>query len=188
MIWKLFTFHPSAYIMLIVTEGIMCETDTRIQISSNLTPQFRLYVFVCVRDSMRLCEWVYAREGVRACVRARARVCVCVCVCMCVYVREFVCWLVGILSRVNHKGLQHGYKQCSICLLFTLHASHQTKSYSKTTKSVLTQVYMKNIHKHQTQHFRRITPFGITPVKKKHKRLGHAGIVDHSVDLSIPDF
>ena len=47
---------------------------------------------------------------------------------------------------------------------------------------------MKNIHKHQTQHFRRITPFGITPVKKKHKRLGHAGIVDHSVDLSIPDF
>ena len=27
---------------------------------------------------------------------------------------------------------------------------------------------------------------GITPVKK-HIRLGHAGIVDHSVDLSIPD-
>ena len=44
------------------------------------------------------------------------------------------------------------------------------------------------MHKHRTQNFRRISPFGITPVKKKHKRLGHAGIVDHSVDLSIPDF
>ena len=49
---------------------------------------------------------------------------------------------------------------------------------------------MKNIHKSQTQNFRRIIPFGITPVKKKkkHIRLGHAGIVDHSVDLSIPEF
>ena len=31
----------------------------------------------------------------------------------------------------------------------------------------------------------------MTPVKKKKKkliRLGHAGVVDHSVDLSIPDF
>ena len=52
----------------------------------------------------------------------------------------------------------------------------------------MTQTYIKqNIHKHRTQHFRKISPFGITPVKK-HIRLGHAGIVDHSVDLSIPDF
>ena len=42
---------------------------------------------------------------------------------------------------------------------------------------------------HQTQNFRRIRPFGIAPIKKKkHLRLGHAGIVEHSVDLSIPDF
>ena len=53
----------------------------------------------------------------------------------------------------------------------------------------MTQIYIKqNIHKQQTQNFQRISPFGITPVKKKHIRLGHAGIVDHSVDLSIPDF
>ena len=52
----------------------------------------------------------------------------------------------------------------------------------------MTQTYIKqNIHKHRTQNFRRISPFGITPVQK-HIRLGHAGIVDHSVDLSIPDF
>ena len=51
-----------------------------------------------------------------------------------------------------------------------------------------TQIYIKqNIHKHRTQSFRRISPFGVAPVKKKHIRLGHAGIVDHSVDLSIPD-
>ena len=36
--------------------------------------------------------------------------------------------------------------------------------------------------------FEELSPFGITPVKKKHIRLGHAGLVDHSVDLSIPDF
>ena len=45
------------------------------------------------------------------------------------------------------------------------------------------------MHKHRTQNFRRISPFGTTPVKKKkHTRLGHAGIVDHSVVLSIPGF
>ena len=34
---------------------------------------------------------------------------------------------------------------------------------------------------------RKISSFGIAPVKKKHIRLGHAGIMDHSVDLSMPD-
>ena len=48
----------------------------------------------------------------------------------------------------------------------------------------MTQIYIKqNIHKHQTQNFQRISPFGITPVEKAH----NAGIVDHYVDLSIPD-
>ena len=52
----------------------------------------------------------------------------------------------------------------------------------------MTQTYMKqNIHKHRTQNFRRISP-SVSPLLKKHVRLGHAGIVDHSVDLSIPDF
>ena len=33
-----------------------------------------------------------------------------------------------------------------------------------------TQIYIKqNIHKHRTQNFRRISPFGITPVEKAHK-------------------
>ena len=40
---------------------------------------------------------------------------------------------------------------------------------SKNTKSVLTQTYTKqNINKHQTQNFRRINPFSITPVIKAH--------------------
>ena len=34
----------------------------------------------------------------------------------------------------------------------------------------MTQIYIKqNIHKHRTQHFRRISPFGITPIEKAHK-------------------
>ena len=34
----------------------------------------------------------------------------------------------------------------------------------------MTQIYIKqNIHKHRTQNFRRISPFGIIPVKKAHK-------------------
>ena len=41
----------------------------------------------------------------------------------------------------------------------------------------------QNMHKHRKQNFRRINPFGIAPVKKKHIRLGHADIVDHYVDL-----
>ena len=34
----------------------------------------------------------------------------------------------------------------------------------------MTQIHIKqNIHKHQTQNFRRVSPFGITPVEKAHK-------------------
>ena len=54
----------------------------------------------------------------------------------------------------------------------------------KPQKSAQTQIYIKqNIHKHQTQTFQRISPFGIAPLKM-HRGLGHAGIVDHSVNLS----
>ena len=56
----------------------------------------------------------------------------------------------------------------SVSCLKTMHTSHQTTNSPKTTKSVPTQMYIKqNIHKHQTQNFRRISPFGIAPVKKK---------------------
>ena len=37
--------------------------------------------------------------------------------------------------------------------------------------------FTEKIHKHQTQNFRRTSPFGIAPVKKAHIRLGHDGIV-----------
>ena len=48
---------------------------------------------------------------------------------------------------------------------------------------------------HKTKHtqisnikiFKELVP-SVSPLLKKHIRLGHAGIVDHSVDLSIPDF
>ena len=52
----------------------------------------------------------------------------------------------------------------------------------------MTQIYIKqNIHKHRTQILEKLVP-SVSPLLKKHIRLGHAGIMDHSVDLSIPDF
>ena len=52
----------------------------------------------------------------------------------------------------------------------------------------MTQIYIKrNIHKHRTQNFQRISPFGITPIEKVHKACTRL-YRDHSVDLSIPDF
>ena len=63
-----------------------------------------------------------------------------------------------------------GPKETSICLLFTLHTSHQTTNSLKNTQLVLTQIYTEeNIHKRQTLNFRRISPFGITPVKNAHR-------------------
>ena len=48
-----------------------------------------------------------------------------------------------------------------------------------------------NLHKKYTnfEHkiFEELVP-SVSPLLKKHIRLGHAGLVDHSVDLSIPDF
>ena len=38
------------------------------------------------------------------------------------------------------------------------------------------------IHKHQTQIFEELVP-SILPLLKEHIRLGHAGIVDHSVSF-----
>ena len=48
-----------------------------------------------------------------------------------------------------------------------------------------------NLHETYTniehKNFEEIVP-SVSPLLKKHIRLGHVGIVDHSVDLSIPDF
>ena len=50
-----------------------------------------------------------------------------------------------------------------------------------------TNLHKTKIHQHRTQNFEELVP-SVSPLLKKHIRLGHAGIVDHSVDLSIPDF
>ena len=48
----------------------------------------------------------------------------------------------------------------------------------KPQNKFCTQIYIQqNIHKHWTQHFRRMSPFGITPVKK-YIRLEHAGTMN----------
>ena len=51
----------------------------------------------------------------------------------------------------------------------------------------MTQINIKqNIHKHRNKIFEELVP-SVSPLLKKHMKLGDAGIVDYSVDLSIPD-
>ena len=78
------------------------------------------------------------------------------------------------MSRVIHEELHYDQKQCSVCLLFTLHASLQTTNYPKTTKSALTKIphKTKNTQTSNTN-LGRIRPFGIAPINffflKAHK-------------------
>ena len=52
----------------------------------------------------------------------------------------------------------------------------------------MTQIYItQNIHNIGHKFFEELVP-SVSPPLKKHIRLEHAGIVDHPVDLSIPDF
>ena len=97
-----------------------------------------------------------------------------------------VSYLVRILSPVNHKGLHHGQKQCSICFLFTLHASRQTTNYPQTTESVLTQTNIKQkIHKHQTQNFQRISPFDNAIVNEAKTFARKIKNITHTVNTKI---
>ena len=48
-----------------------------------------------------------------------------------------------------------------------------------------TNLHKQNIHEQNLS--KELVP-SLSPLLKKHIRLGHAGIVDHSVHLSIPDF
>ena len=66
---------------------------------------------------------------------------------------------------------------------------HISKLFSHIYISTLCQVNLQNqsfpkhktyIHKHQTQFFEELDP-SIIPLLKEHIRLGHAGIINHSV-------
>ena len=51
----------------------------------------------------------------------------------------------------------------------------------------MTQIYMKQTYTNIGHKiFEELVP-SVSPLLKKQPRLGHAGVVDHSVDLSIPD-
>ena len=51
----------------------------------------------------------------------------------------------------------------------------------------MTQIYINKTYTNIGHKiFEELVP-SVSPLLKKHIRLGHAGIVDHSVDLSIPD-
>ena len=73
----------------------------------------------------------------------------------------------------------------------------QSVSYLLCTQVIKPQIIHKIRHDtnlHKTKHtnighqiYEELVP-SVSPLFKKHIRLGHAGIVDHSVNLSIPDF
>ena len=51
-----------------------------------------------------------------------------------------------------------------------------------------TQIHMKqNDTNIEHKFFEELVPL-VSPLLKQHIRLGHTGIMDHSIDLSIPDF
>ena len=69
---------------------------------------------------------------------------------------------------------------------YSTHKSANHK-FSKITKSILTQIYTKHTYtniKHKM--FEESIP-SVLPVLRKQIKLGHAGIVDTSVEASIPD-
>ena len=48
-------------------------------------------------------------------------------------------------------------------------------------------IYIKQNKRTSNKIFKKLVP-SVSPLLKKHIRLGHTGIEDHSIDLSIPDF
>ena len=67
-------------------------------------------------------------------------------------------------------------------------SNHKSSTTHKISHD--TNLHKKHTHTHTNighKFFEELLP-SVSPLLKKHIRLGHAGIVDHSVDLSIPDF
>ena len=77
--------------------------------------------------------------------------------------------------------------------MFNLSSIYSARKSSNDKLSINHKIsHDTNLHK--TKHtqtsdkiFEELAP-SVSPLLNKHIRLGHAGITDHSVDLSIPDF
>ena len=80
-----------------------------------------------------------------------------------------------------------------LTIMFTLSTIYSALKSSNHKLSIDHKIsHDTNLHKTKTytnaghKMFEELVP-SVSPLLKKHIRLGHAGIVDHSVDLSIPD-
>ena len=73
--------------------------------------------------------------------------------------------------------------------LAPIYSAHKSSNHKLSINHKIS--HDTNLHKTYTNNrqnfFEELVP-SVSPLLKKHIRLGHAGIVDHSVDLSIPDF
>ena len=120
------------------------------------------------------------------CLSVRLSICSSVCVSDCVRSISHMnysnilgqIWYGGILAQGNLAEKLVPYLQCQghrmayiikVCLLFTLHASHQTTNYSKTTKSVLYTNLHETKHTLNIKHkiFQELVPLVSSLLKKK---------------------
>ena len=100
-------------------------------------------------------------------------------------VTRLFCWY---FEPSQPQRITSGLKQTSICL--PIYYAHKSSNHKLSINHKIS--HDTNLHKtKQTQTsdkiFQELVP-SVSPLLKEHIRLGHAGIVDHSVDLSIPDF
>ena len=76
----------------------------------------------------------------------------------------------------------------SLIYSFTLHKSSNHKFPKNHTISPDTTLHITKHTQNIKNFFFEELVLSVLPLLKKHIRLEHAGIVDHFVDLSIPDF
>ena len=80
--------------------------------------------------------------------------------------RKLISWY---FEPSQPQRITSGLKQTSICLLFSLHTSHQTTYFPQTTKSVLTQICIYNKAYKNVKHriFEELVP-SVLPLLTKH--------------------
>ena len=96
--------------------------------------------------------------------------------------------MIGILSRVNHKNYITAKNNVQSVFYLLCTQVIKPQIIQKPQNQSCTQIYIKqNTHKHQTQNFRRISPFGIAPVKKKKKTQNPRSLLKYSESPSLAE-
>ena len=107
--------------------------------------------------------------------------------------------LIGLLTSCHPHRVTTGWSnsvtcECTLCHM-RMHITSHADAHYKThliqyVNPFTSQIYKislctnkTRIHRHQTQTFQELVP-SILPLFKKHLKLGHAGIVNHSISFT----